>query len=623
LSPRARAIQRKSIHIFSTAAICALVACAGSGPGLTTTGDRKLVAVPGMFPPSLSPGAKGTALFALTSGGVGIPGQLVTFSLLDDPSDPGDDPKGATLAKTSAVTDAAGGVTVEVRAGGETTLNLRATAGSTQSDPLKILVALGKGSVVVTPYFAPDSNAAAQTTNIEVMIFDGLPCATINLASPPKPPLDAQMLSASGGTTLPELVRTTSDHAVVSRALNSRRNAIAVGCVDVAGTSLITDGTVEIWLPLHDIVPDPIGTFTVTSVLQLQAPLAAAAAIAGPWRDLGDCPLDPAQLLLDCVIDALSPATDQDPLDCVPNGAPGGEGALGDAFMARRGLPILDGNGAATGCRGATYGVAPGAPPSLDAIAMGLFGSPAPPLLVALPAIGTEAAHVLDRPQLHSVLTIGAAGPPDQYAVMHTLTSVTFESYKTNPTATTTTADVDLVPLALPALTAYASATTRDGLLVIDSHGFSLRLGRVARAGFARTSLAPRLGVADASAGKLVAGIAGLAKSADGAASDCAAFDLVLCAAVGAPTKCLATACPAGLLALTNRLDATFDAADGTGLDFYMSGSTPVLDPQNKGYATHLGVDLNDPTTVPGWSIDLQATGGRARGIASLDAMRE
>src|SRR4029078_9847940 len=121
LSPRARAIQRKSIHIFSTAAIFAIVACAGSGPGLTTTGDRTLVAVPGMFPPSLSPRAKGTRRFVLSSGGVPIPGQLVTFSLLDDPGNPGDDPNGATLAKTSAVTDAAGGVTGEVRAGGETT----------------------------------------------------------------------------------------------------------------------------------------------------------------------------------------------------------------------------------------------------------------------------------------------------------------------------------------------------------------------------------------------------------------------------------------------------------------------------------------------------------------------
>src|SRR6185369_8854529 len=109
---------------------------------------------------------------------------------------------------------------------------------------------------------------------------------------------------------------------------------------------------------------------------------------------------------------------------------------------ALRGLPIFDGNGAATGCRGPTYDVAPGAPPSLDAIAMGLFGSPTPALVVALRAIGDEAAHVLDRPQLHSVLNISSAGSPDAYVVMHTLSSVTFESYKTNPAATTTTADI-------------------------------------------------------------------------------------------------------------------------------------------------------------------------------------
>src|SRR4029079_4370380 len=52
-------------------------------------------------------------------------------------------------------------------------------------------------------------------------------------------------------------------------------------------------------------------------------------ASAAPGRDLSDCPLDPAQLLLDCIIDALSPETAADPLDCRPNPAPGGEGTLG------------------------------------------------------------------------------------------------------------------------------------------------------------------------------------------------------------------------------------------------------------------------------------------------------
>src|SRR5262249_45145228 len=124
------------------------------------------------------------ARFLLASGGVPIPGQLVTCNIIDDPSAPDNDPKGATLAKTSAITDVAGVAAVEVRAGGETTLEIRATAGSTQTkDPLKAVVALGVGKVLVAPYFAPDSNAAGDTTNLEVMIFNDVPCANIPLAS--------------------------------------------------------------------------------------------------------------------------------------------------------------------------------------------------------------------------------------------------------------------------------------------------------------------------------------------------------------------------------------------------------------------------------------------------------
>ena len=52
---------------------------------------------------------------------------------------------------------------------------------------------------------------------------------------------------------------------------------------------------------------------------------------------------------------------------------------------------------------------------------------------------------------------------------------------------------VALAPLALPSLTATTTATTRDGLLNVDDHGFSLRLGRVALAGFNAAALAPRL----------------------------------------------------------------------------------------------------------------------------------
>src|SRR4029079_15525533 len=99
-------------------------------------------------------------------------------------------------------------------------------------------------------------------------------------------------------------------------------------------------------------------------------------------------------------------------------------------------------------------------------------------------------------------------------------------------------------------------------------------------------ALEPR-GVAG-NTGSLITALAGLAHSGDGAAAGCAAFDRALCAAVRRAPGCLAAACPAGLSALPKVLDSAFDAADGTGLDLYLSGSAP-LHGQSDGSPHHTG----------------------------------
>src|SRR5204863_1931382 len=139
------------------------------------------------------------------------------------------------------------------------------------------------------------------------------------------------------------------------------------------------------------------------------------------------------------------------------------------------------------------------------------------------PAIAKDAAHILDTVLLTSTLKVDTSGLAGQYIVTHTLTGARFGS-----TATPATADVDLEPLALPAPTAYTTGATRGGLLVIDNHGFSLRLGRLARAGFPGVALAPRGVMSDV--GGMIAALAALARAADGDVSACAAYDRALCA---------------------------------------------------------------------------------------------
>ena len=554
----------------------------------------------------VSPGETASARFVLTSGGVPIAAQTVNLEIVDNRDVPGDEAKGAVLGSTAAMTDRDGVATVDVTAGQETIFHVLASAGGLPAE-LVVIVAPATGTVMVAPFFTPNSSAPKQTTSIEVRLIDDRPCADLDLADPPFPSRDPVALPSSGGTARFDLVSTTGSTAIVGRALGGHGGAIATGCIDLLGSSLVPSGVVQVALPLRDASPDPVGTYTLAWPLRFAPPLAAAAVIAALWRDLGDCPLDPAQLFLDCTIDALSPATDLDRLDCIP--VAGGEGALGNALAARRGAMIVDSSGAATSCRGARDG---SGAPSLDAITMGLFGSPTPALVVALPAIGTDAAHVLDEVDLTSSLDVRPSGHAAEYVATHVLTSARFGS-----------ATVTLATLALPALTAYTTAITRDGLLIIDDHGFSLRLGRVARAGFGLSALAPRLpGDKTPDAGGLISALLDQLRTSDGIKSGCAALDRVLCADIGEAAECLGAACPAGLSALVAKLNAAFDAADGTGLDLYLAGSAALIDMRGDGVTHQLGPSETDPTVIASWSVDLSTAAGPARLTAPFAGTR-
>lgn len=576
--------------------------CAGGEPGTTTIRDRVLTADPATI--QISPGEVGPARFILTSGHAPVAGQTVSFIIIDNPGIPDVEAQGATLAAGSAVTDVSGVATVEVRAGLRTVFRIRAMSGSAQAE-LEVLVVDGAvGSVVVAPFFAPGSTAGTNQTSIggiELRFFDDTRCGDHALAHPMMPVRLIINIPATGGTARFDNISPMQPSVVIGRALGERGTPVAIGCVDIPGASVQPNGVVEVGLPLHDAVPDPIGVFALTSTLDFKPPLAAAAVVDTAWRDLSDCPLDPAQLLLDCMIDALSQSTPGDPHDCRPSTLTLGEGPLGDKLRARRGEEIIDAALAGTGCRGpldarrAT---------SLDAVVTAMFGSPLPPLIASLPAIAADAAQALEAPTLTSTLDIRASAEADHYLVAHTLTGARFA-------LTGGAADVSLAPLALPNLTAYTTAITRDGLLIIDRHGFSLRLGRVARAGFGAAALEPRGSPATASG--LVATIAGLATTDGGATSGCAALDRVLCADVAEAPGCLAAACPAGLSALAAVLDVAFAAADGPGLDFYLSGSTPLVDQASEGWADVLDASLANPAGVAAWSVDLRTSQGVAR----------
>ena len=609
----ARAIQRKRIHSLSTSGrlvgALALIAAAGAADGCSGSGsalpaqDLTLTAA-NLEPIELSPNAQKTLTFTLTDNGQPVAGQTVSFTTIGASTNDG--AQGATVAQPSGVTGADGGVSVSVRAG-LADFRVEAQIGTAKAD-VTVIVATGPtGTVLVAPFLAPSSNPLPPGTTIQILLYDGQFCADLDIALPTDDARDAVTVDDLSSTASFGLVGTTVVSAAVGRAISGDA-LVASGCVDIPGSSLLADEAVEVALPLADWSPDPVGTYTVTSTLTFAPPLAAATTLAAPWVDLSDCPLDPAQLWLDCTVDALSPATSADPLDCVPSTAPGGEGPLGDAIAALRGVPLTDGAGAPTACRSARDAAGE---ESVDAQVLGLFGSPTPATLVELPEIAADAASILDSVQLVSQLTIAPSGTAGSYAVTHLLTTAGL--------GPGLQVQVALASLGLPILQAYTTATVSDDVLTIGSHGFTLRLGTVARAAFGPLALGPRGLPVDVPS--FVSALFSLAHAPSGTASGCAALDGIVCPAAAQPAGCLMSACSAGLGALAGELDGAFAAADGTGLDLWLSGTAPLIEISG-GQADRLGANGTGSSAAASWSVTLHTSLGSAQPMGSFEGKR-
>jgi hypothetical protein len=589
-----------------------LSVCGGSeqAPPAATM-PRTLRATPS--PAQVPPGGTTTLGFGVTGPtGAPLPGVTVSFAIVDDPSMPNLKAQGATLAATSATTDAQGACGVRVTAGLETTFRVRATSANATIDVLVFVIDAGQaGSVDVAPFFPvpAGARAAAVATTIGILFFDNRSCSDLDVRDPPTPVRMMRSLPASGAVVRYDYLPTNTNYAIIGRAVDARGGLRALGCVDLPGRALVPGGAVQVALPLVDAGPDPVGTYVATSRLTIAPPLPAAATIAAAWSDLTDCPLDPAQLWLDCTIDALGSTGPDDPLDCVPATAPGAEGALGDALGALRGVPLAGPDGALTACRGSK---AAGGGTSIDAVVQGMFGTPTPLAFIRLAQAAADAPHLFDQLQLRSTLDVRPAGTLADVAVTHTLTSLAFGT----PSATM---DVSLLALGLPVLTATTTGLIGDDTLTIAQHGFTARLGSAARVAFGALSLARR-GLPGDTAG-VVAAIAGLAHNDDGKLSGCVALDDALCPRVRRPAGCLVTACATGLNALAARLDASFQAADGTGLDLYLEGSAPLIETHDDGLAGRLG-DLQTGARAGSWTVDLRPRTGRRTLSAPWEAIR-
>ncbi len=489
------------------------------------------------------------------------------------------DPKGSTLSLSTTVTDDNGEASVTVRAGASAaTFSVRITASQ---DKVTFYIEVTTAELGALSIQSKYSGSLPLLSLVKVTYFltHDATCATID---PLKPPPDARERETSlVGPLVPfKAVPLDKDHAVMARARDAKDVVRAVGCVDVPRSVLKPDRSVMVWLALWDQLPRAQGAYDLVTTITISKGSAAGswprpvADALAPWTDLSDCQHDPAQLLLDCIIDAVDSA---DPLDCKVPAT--GLSAKTAALMAERGA-------LSAGCRGDT--TARGSP-SLDKTVTQIMAGNHKGTLTALAKVPGAALGALGQVQLESTLELGPLNASGVTAARHTLQIVTFRSAKAK-----TSHKVSQIGLpAVQALGVKATVST-NWHLSLARHQLSLRYGLMARQAMGELVLA-KAGLPGSSAA-LAAKLAGLVDTTFGGKpfSGCPALEALACKAARLGPGCLKQACANGLTALATYLDAGFAAMDAhAGPDLSLEGSVDLLDSDGDLKVDNLGTVEN------------------------------
>jgi hypothetical protein len=528
------------------------------------------------------------------SGGV-VSGERVEFAAIRET-----DVAGATLSGASALTDGQGVATVNLTAGRPTKFEIAAqnpraeparatiTVFESQVATLSVLVELDDG-------FVPPRTLA----RTELSLYPDQLCSTLSPILLP---------AAPGGVTVAVLGTPTDiridrmrQTALLGRAYDAGGALQAVGCIDVTNSTVLpsVNGHVSLLLAAVPLLPGP--SYRLSAHFSL-AKRNIAARIAAPWQDLTDCPLDPAQLWLDCALDALGTAAGG-VIDCLLPPAAAEVSPLALAIEGRRGA-FPAGSAA---CRTAV--LADGAA-SLDARLAALFPSPALSPARDLDSIAQLAAQVLDDFVVTSTLRLDPTGSAGLYHGTHSLRGVIFSIGGQSILA-------DVLALGIPASEArFIDILAVGSTLTVGEHHLALRIGTLSQQAFEQAAAA-RLGLEPGTRFILEA-LFGLAATEPGPArkTGCDALDAVVCADVGASPGCMLGSCVLGQAALGTLLSSGFRSADGDGADLQLTGTLDMVDTNADGVADVLGAG---PTAR--WLAQFRSSGPTESVTGALSAV--
>ncbi|MCA9667078.1 MAG: hypothetical protein KC503_15880 [Myxococcales bacterium] len=550
--------------------LCACLIGGGGGgcdaddpPGDGGPGARRALALAGPGPDvGLSPGQTITlsVRYSDLDRGVALAGQTVRFAIFGDP-------RGSTLSTDEVTTGVGGSASVVLRAGSSAT-SFQVIASASEADDFAFFVQVGAAGFAALSVDARVEGNVNGLRRVRFFLVPSKGCAELSAASPPA---SARTRSADGAGRPVTFgaVPVDTRHALLGRAEDESGAALAFGCLEIGDAQLAASLTLRLTLTLEPPPLDIAGSYRLTSRMTLPAARALAGAFA-PMLDAADCPLDPMQLLLDCILDARDGT---DPLDCrVESPSPSTA-----AIIAERGR-------LSSGCREsvtATDG------PSLESLLMAAAnGTAVTELRDALAALPKAALPVLTVVGVESLLVLSPPDAANRLVASHRITHVSIgdgaerQRYDMATVASTT-------PLALP-----VDVSLADGRIYVSDHRLSTRYGTLARDTLGAVVM-PQASLPPTSMA-LASDIADLVQ---GAQRGCAAIEPIVCAAARLDAGCLGAACQNGISALARYLDSGFDALS-TGADLTLGGSAPLLDDDNNASVDRLGDDA--PGGTPG-----------------------
>jgi hypothetical protein len=454
-------------------------------------------------------------------------GAQVRFAIFGDPA-------GSTLSGDRVETDQTGVAAVNLTAGSaEESFTVRAQAVNAVDAEFEVSVSqLAFVDLGVTV----DAGGTAAAATVRALLYDGGRCSALPPAA--VSPLSFRTLSAPvapSGVTLSFLNLLSRPYAVVGRVEDASGHLVKYGCVEL-GDQLVPPGSSStLPLPMRDVSIKLEGVFVVTTSLP-----AASATLSSAWHALVDCPLGPAQALLDATETGLSPA-------------------LASAIEGKRGAK------SSAGCRPDKVGAEMSLDQQLDAL-LTTAGAPATKLSQLVMALD----DVEQATQLTSQLSVIATGASSDYLAEHRLQQLKLGS--------TSQVSYDLVAMGLPIITAPEVAIEVSGdRAQIAPHEFTLGLPLLYHRAFDELGLLALFPSLTAPRTRAFVGLMVQAAMRAGQ-NGCAAVESLVCSVTGA-AGCLtviAPACAAGLDLVATELDAGFAAP--LGADLTLSGSAGVTD---------------------------------------------